>query len=57
MVRELIEDTVAGDGDLEDWGLEVFDDFFSNIGDELFPETGGLADPERLANSFSGPAR
>lgn len=50
-------DTVAGDDDLDDWGLEIFDDFPSAIGGERFPGVGGLADSERFPELFSDPGR
>lgn len=51
-------DTVAGDGDLDEWGLEIFDDdLLSVVGGELFPGGVKLADPKRLPEGFSGPGR
>ncbi len=46
-------DTVTGDEDLEDWGLDIFGEFLSTVGGELIPEGEGLVDPERLPESIS----
>ena len=51
-------DTVAGDDDSEDWGLEsLVDDNLSAKGGESFRGDKGLADPERLPVFFSGSDR
>ena len=47
-VLESMADTVAGDDDLEGWGLDRFiDDDLSATGGEPFRAAEGLAGPER----------